>query len=693
MIKIYGMNKKKFSASTETKKKLLEAAKEILRKEFVGLDSIIDHIIHLITPWYLYPHLQRRPLTINLWGMTGVGKTSLIKRLSELLSFTEWFYHFDMANNSDQTYTLKEFFKGIVQSEAFPFIITLDEFQYANTLNGDGDEIQKAYSRVVWDLIDTGKFQVFRNSNTDFTQDIAEVRFLLDKGVKITNGIISEKVDYFFKVRSDRMNNFGDIDSIDYKKKNQQLVKPFTIQEILTACPDLFETSIEIQDLVLTMNGEETLDFLERIDTHIKSRRELDCSQALIFVLGNLDEAYGISGNLSPDIDADEFHKRSKSITINQIKSALQNRFRNEQIARLGNNHIIYPALNKKSFRKIISNELDKLSAQTWQSFNIKLSFDTSIHNVVYNEGVYPAQGIRPLFSTIQHLVVPHISFIPAIIEEKELNSNEVVASIKRSKLFLSFISQGVVIHQHIYKLQLHLHSLRLAKKDELQAVTAVHESGHAITSALLMGMLPTQIFSVTSDVSSSGFIVTENVERMVWNKMKVINRAAVYLSGLVAEKLLFGDENITTGAQSDLYYATRLISDLVKKQGMGGEHFYVDVEAPSFSNAVFDEGHYFNEQVKKLLIEASKLAENVLQKHQALLIDLSQYLSIHSFMSQKIFLRFLIKHNCTEQLNSVQSFSYRQRLNNVATGNKTSHNMVADPLFISLNKNAERNG
>ncbi len=72
--------------------------------------------------------------------------------------------------------------------------------------------------------------------------------------------------------------------------------------------------------------------------------------------MGNLDEAYAIGDNLSVDIDADEFNRLSKKIKCSKkLKKALQSRFRDEQIARLGNIHIIFPALDKKSYQKIIT--------------------------------------------------------------------------------------------------------------------------------------------------------------------------------------------------------------------------------------------------------------------------------------------------------------------------------------------------
>ena len=108
-----------------------------------------------------------------------------------------------------------------------------------------------------------------------------------------------------------------------------------------------------------------------------------------------------MSYDYNPDMEADEFHKQSLKINITHIKNALQYRFRNEQIARLGNNHIIYPAFDSKSFKKIINLELNKIIRKIKKEYQINLNIDKSIHTVIYKEGVFPTQGTRPVFTII----------------------------------------------------------------------------------------------------------------------------------------------------------------------------------------------------------------------------------------------------------------------------------------------------
>ena len=71
---------KKFRDEILKKEKLLNYAKEKLKQEFVGIDKVIDEVIDSISSWFLFPHIQERPVVVSLWGLTGTGKTELVNR-------------------------------------------------------------------------------------------------------------------------------------------------------------------------------------------------------------------------------------------------------------------------------------------------------------------------------------------------------------------------------------------------------------------------------------------------------------------------------------------------------------------------------------------------------------------------------------------------------------------------------------
>ncbi len=78
------------------KKEKLFGVKAQLKTEFIGLEKIIDEVIDLLMPWFLFPDAQLRPTIINMWGLTGSGKTALVNRIIELLDYKRLYVQMDM---------------------------------------------------------------------------------------------------------------------------------------------------------------------------------------------------------------------------------------------------------------------------------------------------------------------------------------------------------------------------------------------------------------------------------------------------------------------------------------------------------------------------------------------------------------------------------------------------------------------
>src|SRR5690606_25678358 len=134
--------------------------------------------------------------------------------------------------------------------------------------------------------------------------------------------------------------------------------------------------------------------------------------------------------------------------------------------------------------------------------------------------------------------------------------------------------------------------------KDDLQAITAVHESGHAIISAILLKVVPEHVYSITTEQDANGFIYT----KFPWNylsKREIVCRVALFLGGHVAEELIYGEEYITAGSSSDILYATNLLSSMFKMHGMGILPIYYDLD-PS------NNGSFHDYKDTELLIEAT---------------------------------------------------------------------------------------
>jgi len=627
------MSKVKNKTELFQKKEMLRQVADTLKSEFVGIDNIIDEVMSTVSSWYLFPQIHERPVVVNLWGLTGVGKTALVKRLSELLGYKDRFFAFDLngsergqAGIEGQLQELRE------SSRNYPVIIALDEFQHARTIDEGGGEIRKDYrdSNPIWQLLDSGVFEVrsFRFRHHDFQGFCRDIEYMVNSGVKVKNGVVVEKLELYHEIMTDDEGEEKGSDdtcvSFVPKRKDYQL---FEYVE------DDFTHPKEMRNHLNTLNERETLAFLLSAEMKSGAPKQVDCSNALLFILGNLDEAYQMAGDFNPDIDADSFHELTLKITLPDIKEALKQRFRSEQIARLGNNHIIYPAFNKKTYEQLIELELNKLSAKILNKEGIKIAFENTLQRLIYREGVYPTQGTRPIYTTIHRLVHTVLGKVLAeyYLQVPKAEIINLASDMKNLRVFYLVKAQGGdgldILHEIQIPHALNLENLRAQKCDDKQALVAVHETGHAVTCLALTGVVPKCIYSHSAGENTAGF-VQSGLDYNNLARREIIDRVAVFLGGIAAEELVFGAQNRTTGASTDLKNATEFITDMLKKEGMGDALGTFQNPSPRTNYKFYDDNGTINQAGKKLMQAGFQKALVTLEQHRTLLLQLADYLS-----------------------------------------------------------------
>jgi len=408
-----------------------------------------------------------------------------------------------------------------------------------------------------------------------------------------------------------------------------------------------------------------------------------------MFVVGNLDEAYTMNLNLNPDIDADAFYQGSLKITIPHVKKALRKLFRSEQIARLGNTHILYPALSRSAYQQIIEKALGNLTTKINNRFGIQLIFEESIRQLIYDEAVYPTQGARPLFTTIHFLIEAKLG---KIIGEALLMKRSVYTiRIERfdSSLQIYYLQKnGTLIQKTLEELKLSLETIRKPKQDNNQAITAVHESGHAILYATLLHAIPEVIVSVSADSGSTGFTHVK-VVREYQSKNELLPILASHFGGYIAEKLIFGEAHITIGSESDISKATELACESVKASGHGSIRGSIQVASMSTNDQLHLD---VTEEISKLLKAGEKLAEETLQQEQLLLLRMADYLSDNRAMERNQIESYISKYAVTKSSPSIgKSFPlpYREILKEKCQPASERKDLIIQPTLenISLNK------
>ena len=667
-------------AEITEKQDTLNQTKQTLKEEFVGIDQVIDYVVNSISSWYLFPEIQEKPLVINLWGLTGVGKTSLVKRLSTLLGFEKQFYPFDLGEESKRGSDIKDEMERIFQNKGgYPIILALDEFQHARTLDQNGFEIADSHHRIIWQLLDTGCFYVPKVSLWIYQiyDFMGQLNRYLMAGVEVTNGMVSSGFKEFRELNY-KWSGLTSSDE-DSEDTNLQFVTDAQCGKIADLAPKMFSSPTAVKNKFLELDGPSSLEILQNVIEEANSPLEVDCSKGLIFVLGNLDEAYHMSGNQNADISADDFHKESLKINVPQIKQALKQRFRSEHIARLGNHHIIYPAMSRHTFEQLIERGLDSIAAKARQHFGLELGFHPTLHELLYSEGVYPTHGARPLLTTLYQMVQSRLGDVLSEMHTHQLIGCSVQFEAHSKGVLARFLRNEEACHSLLFEQDFELAKLRREKRDDVQAITAVHESGHTILAAILLHTAPKLVCAVTSEVESNGFAQIKHA----WDytaKRELIPRMAILLGGLMAEKVVFGEEHITDGAASDIKRATQLATNAIKEQGMGSSPGHFNVESQNSRFSLYDSDYQLNGEARNMLAQAAHLAEETLRQQETLLLHMANHLSDHRQLNQKEIIEMLEAHavnfNVESLITNGDHLYYRNQLKKKVQKHRTPNGL-----------------
>ena len=634
------------------KKAQLEVAGSILKTEFIGLDNIIDEILDLLLPWWLFPETQLRPTIVNLWGMTGTGKTALIKRLAEILSYRDRTLVFDMGQYGDNGSSLKYSFTG--QLEFFNGkapIIMFDEFQFAKTID-DGKEVNNDNLRVIWDLLDSGQF-FYESYMSKWTHGrAAKVLKLLmdcrDKGVEVKDGSVTKGIKIFEEIMKTATINTvyeNSDDTTEKPKKEDYFLQNHFYAGVYGLLEEYYLDADDVLEVVKKLDLDQIIDLLVKGLSEEQSQKLMDLSKSLIFVVGNLDEAYYMSGIINPDISPDDFYKSTLKINIANIKRALQERFRNEQIARLGNNHVIYPAFNSDSYNKIILKHLNITKNNIKERFNFDIQFDDSILDIVFKEGVFPTQGARPVLTTIKNLIEGYVSKMIVTILENELKVTKLEWRFEDENYHVKFLDKkGKTLLEKKYYINLKVNSLRKSQDNDMQAYVAVHEGGHAILASLALELLPEYVVTRTVSSDSHGFCklnLPEGIDTKYFIKKQII----VGLGGYLAEKMIFGEEYTSTGVSDDLRKVSEMANNAIKEFGMGADpiRFYI----PSGGDAPYFEYRREHEEMAYQLVrECEEEGRAILERNKKLLLEIANYLTSHSRMDKDLLEKMILEHS-----------------------------------------------
>jgi cell division protease FtsH len=168
--------------------------------------------------------------------------------------------------------------------------------------------------------------------------------------------------------------------------------------------------------------------------------------------------------------------------------------------------------------------------------------------------------------------------------------------------------------------------SMIMSEKEK--KLTAYHESGHAIVGRLVPEHDP--VYKVTIIPRGRALGVTmflPEEDRYSYTKQRLESQITSLFGGRLAEAIIFGPEQVTTGASNDIQRATDIARNMVTKWGLSerlGPLVYGDDEGEVFIGHAIakrkelsdDTAHLIDEEIKIIIDRNYQRAEKILKEN-----------------------------------------------------------------------------
>jgi len=191
---------------------------------------------------------------------------------------------------------------------------------------------------------------------------------------------------------------------------------------------------------------------------------------------------------------------------------------------------------------------------------------------------------------------------------------------------------------------------------DEEKENTAYHEVGHALLSKLLKNCDPLHKVSIIPRGMALGITMTlPEKDHLTMKKTQLLDRITMTLGGRVAEEIVFGPDDITTGASNDLEKVTALTRRMVTTYGMSekmGSMAYGKSDEHVFMGRDFGHTRDFSEEiaadidkeVKKIVDDCYEIARDLLTQNKDMLEYIAKTLLEEETIDEKEFTALMDK-------------------------------------------------
>lgn len=154
-----------------------------------------------------------------------------------------------------------------------------------------------------------------------------------------------------------------------------------------------------------------------------------------------------------------------------------------------------------------------------------------------------------------------------------------------------------------------------IQQKDKIS--TAYHEGGHALVAMFTEGATPLYKATIMPRGHSLGHTsMLPELDKVSETKKELLATIDVCMGGKVAEEIIYGAENVSTGASSDIQSATRTAFHMAAQAGMSDKMGNVDL-ATDYKNLSSQTKQLLESEVRRLVEEGRERAMKLLTERR----------------------------------------------------------------------------
>ena len=164
--------------------------------------------------------------------------------------------------------------------------------------------------------------------------------------------------------------------------------------------------------------------------------------------------------------------------------------------------------------------------------------------------------------------------------------------------------------------------------------IVAYHESGHAIVNFVVGGEDKVHKITMIPRGQAGGYTLSLPAEqRLVYSKKYFMDEIAIFFGGRAAEEIVFGKDNITSGASNDIQVATSFAQQMVTKLGMSEKFGPILLdgtrEGDMFQSKYYSEqtGKEIDDEIRSIINERYQKALSILNENRYKLEEVTRIL------------------------------------------------------------------